>query len=94
MVFLLATGAAWATVTVTEFPICTAANYQWNPAISGGTVVWQDYRNGSPDIYGATISYGGGPVVPEPGTLALIAPALLAFAGIAAARRSRTGLRK
>ena len=33
------------------FPISIASGDQTNPAISGDTVVWQDFRNGNWDIY-------------------------------------------
>ncbi len=38
------------------FPICTAAEKQSDPAISGHTVVWTDQRDDIGDIYGADIS--------------------------------------
>lgn len=64
------------------------------PAIYENTVVWRDNRNGNPDILGNTILLEEPPppplAVPEPGTIALIAPALLGFAGIAF-RRMRKG---
>jgi beta propeller repeat protein len=39
-----------------EFPVCTDANEQRAPAVSGNIVVWQDTRNGNWDIYGYDIS--------------------------------------
>jgi beta propeller repeat protein len=39
-----------------EFPVCTDANGQRNPAISGNIIVWEDDRNGNWDIYGYDIS--------------------------------------
>jgi beta propeller repeat protein len=58
LLFVFAVGAtAWATVTVSEaFPICIAAGDQFDPAISGDTVVWYDGRNGNADIYGYDLS--------------------------------------
>ena len=41
-----------------EIPICTNAANQVAPAISGDRIVWQDHRNGSPDIYMYDISAG------------------------------------
>jgi beta propeller repeat protein len=38
------------------FPICTAAERQYDPAVSGNIVVWTDERNDGGDIYGADIS--------------------------------------
>lgn len=38
------------------FPICTAAQRQYDPAVSGHLVVWTDQRNDLGDIYGADIS--------------------------------------
>ncbi len=38
------------------FPICTAPERQYDPAISGHTVVWTDERNDVADVYGADIS--------------------------------------
>ncbi|MHC4123286.1 MAG: peptidylprolyl isomerase [Planctomycetota bacterium] len=38
------------------FSICTSIELQTNPAIDGNSVVWEDYRNGNCDIYGADIS--------------------------------------
>ncbi len=45
--------------------VCTAARYQYNPAVTFGGglffVVWQDYRKGAyADIFGARISLSGG----------------------------------
>jgi beta propeller repeat protein len=34
-----------------EVPISTHTAFQRDPAISGDKIVWQDYRNGNPDIY-------------------------------------------
>ena len=42
--------------SITEFPICTESGDQINPAISGNTIVWQDYRNDNWDIYGYDLS--------------------------------------
>jgi len=36
--------------TNTEFPVCTASGDQYNPAIYGNIVVWQDERNEKWDI--------------------------------------------
>ncbi|MFH1730031.1 MAG: hypothetical protein ABIF82_00090, partial [Planctomycetota bacterium] len=45
--------------TQEEFPICTAAGYQGDPAIDGDIVVWTDYRNSSnADIYGYNLQTG------------------------------------
>ena len=45
------------------FPICTQGSTQTNPAIAfDGTnyvVVWEDYRNGNADLYGAVLSPTG-----------------------------------
>jgi len=46
-----------------SFPICTFEESQWNPAISGDTVVWVDRRDRTPDdwhlnIYGHDLSTG------------------------------------
>jgi beta propeller repeat protein len=41
---------------VTEFPICTQGNDQYDPAIYGNIVVWYDSRNGNEDIYGYNLS--------------------------------------
>jgi len=41
-----------------EFPICTDANGQWYPKISGNVVVWQDDRNDDSDIYGCYLPSG------------------------------------
>ncbi len=38
------------------FPICTAPQRQYDPAVSGNLVVWTDERNDVGDIYGADIS--------------------------------------
>jgi len=38
------------------FPICTAAERQHDPSVSGNLVVWADERNDIGDIYGADIS--------------------------------------
>ncbi|MBN2127974.1 MAG: right-handed parallel beta-helix repeat-containing protein [Sedimentisphaerales bacterium] len=38
------------------FPICTAPERQYDPAVSGHVVVWTDERNDIGDIYGADIS--------------------------------------
>jgi len=38
------------------FPICTAPQRQYDPAVSGATVVWADERSDVGDIYGADIS--------------------------------------
>ncbi len=38
------------------FAICTAAERQYDPAVSGHVVVWTDERNDMGDIYGADIS--------------------------------------
>ncbi len=37
------------------FPICTHAARQYDPAISGNTVVWTDLRSDTGDVYGADI---------------------------------------
>ena len=37
------------------FTICDDAAGQYNPAISGETVIWTDHRNDEGDIYGASI---------------------------------------
>ena len=42
-------------VTHEKFPVCVQPGDQKFPAISGTTVVWQDARSGSADVYGATI---------------------------------------
>ena len=39
-----------------EFPVCTASDDQWSPAISGDIVVWSDDRSGNRDIYGYDLS--------------------------------------
>lgn len=44
-----------ATPIVREFPVVTHTAEQWRPAISGNLVVWQDWRNGNGDIYGARL---------------------------------------
>jgi len=44
--------------TGTEFPICTHDFAQSHPAIDGDLVVWKDWRNGDPDIYGYDLSRG------------------------------------
>jgi beta propeller repeat protein len=41
---------------IKTFPICTAPERQYDPAISGHTVVWTDQRKDIGDIYGADIS--------------------------------------
>ncbi len=41
---------------IRTFPICTAAERQYDPAVSGNLVVWTDERNDIGDIYGADIS--------------------------------------
>ncbi len=41
---------------ITVFPICTAAERQSDPSISGNLVVWTDERDDIGDIYGADIS--------------------------------------
>ncbi len=41
---------------IKTFPICTAPERQYDPAISGRTVVWTDERDDIGDIYGADIS--------------------------------------
>ncbi|MBN2129706.1 MAG: right-handed parallel beta-helix repeat-containing protein [Sedimentisphaerales bacterium] len=38
------------------FPICTAPERQYDPAVSGDVVVWTDERNDIGDVYGADIS--------------------------------------
>ncbi len=38
--------------TQQDFPICTAVNTQYFPAIYGDIVVWEDKRSGTTDIYG------------------------------------------
>lgn len=38
------------------FPICTAAETQSDPAVSGSIVVWTDRRNDAGDIYGADVA--------------------------------------
>ena len=38
------------------FPVCTAPERQYDPAISGNLVVWTDERNDIGDVYGADIS--------------------------------------
>ena len=43
-------------VTVTEFPICTADSGDYQPAISGNTVVWEYYRTGESGVYGYDLS--------------------------------------
>ena len=57
-----------------EFPICTQGSSQYHPAIYGNVVVWQDDRNGNPDIYGYDLStttefpictQGSSQIVPE-----------------------------
>jgi len=37
------------------FFITKDSSWQWNPAICGNMVVWEDYRNGNWDIYGYDI---------------------------------------
>jgi beta propeller repeat protein len=44
-------------VTGEQFLVSAAAGSQYNDAISGYTVVWQDERNANWDIYGATLTY-------------------------------------
>ena len=54
MIMLLLLGLAILITTVsgaTEIPICTNSSVQHYPAISGETIVWEDYRNGNSDIY-------------------------------------------
>jgi hypothetical protein len=50
-------------------PISTALSYQWNPAVvfdgKNFLVVWEDYRNEIPDIYGTEVASNG--VVLDPG---------------------------
>jgi beta propeller repeat protein len=60
------------------FVISDAPNHQFLPVVSGNFAVWQDYRNGDVDIYGAA--------VPEPGVGALLIGALICSVLI---RRSR-----
>ena len=40
------------------YPVSTAAGSQWQPRISGNTVVWQDYRDGNWDIWMKDLSGG------------------------------------
>jgi len=42
--------------SIRVFPICTAPERQYDPAVSGATVVWADERSDVGDIYGADIS--------------------------------------
>ncbi len=44
-----------------EQPICIQPGDQTSPVIKGNTVVWQDKRNGKPDIYAATLTTPAGP---------------------------------
>ena len=57
--------------------ICTAGDYQGSPKVasSGGgyLVVWDDYRNGSDDIYGARVTSAG--KVSDPAGIAICAEA-------------------
>jgi beta propeller repeat protein len=41
-----------------RFAVCVVASNQQNPAISDGRVVWEDDRNGAPDIYGKNLTSG------------------------------------
>jgi beta propeller repeat protein len=50
MLFLILM-ARLVTSSADEKPICTDLNDQRYPAISGDRIVWEDYRNGNPDIY-------------------------------------------
>ena len=65
-----------------EFPVCAASGGQWKPDLHGNIVVWEDLRNGNGDIYGAI-------VIPEPGTLTLLAICGLTLLGLGARRRKR-----
>lgn len=48
---LLGPRSASAAIPSAEFPITTDARDEYSPAISGGTVVWTDTRDGNPEIY-------------------------------------------
>lgn len=39
-------------------PVCTDAEEQYNPVVSGGKIYWDDYRNGDFDIYMYDIAAG------------------------------------
>jgi beta propeller repeat protein len=42
-------------LTGQTFQVATDVHDQKEPAISGTTVVWQDFRNGTPSVYGTTL---------------------------------------
>ena len=56
VIFLLAVVTVISGYLMEEFPICTEGHHQWDPAIYGNTVVWEDSRNGNWDIYGYDLS--------------------------------------
>ena len=55
VLFLILVSSA-ASASITEKWITTNPSISQNPAIYGNKIVWQDYRNGNPDIYMGTIS--------------------------------------
>ena len=63
--------------TQAQFAISTGAENELLPDVGGNYAVWQDYRNGNSDIYGAEI-------IPEPMTLSL-----LSLGGLTIFRRRR-----
>jgi hypothetical protein len=53
----------------TGFPICTASSWQTYPDVAAGDqfylVVWEDYRGGTYDIYGARVDFDGNVLDPD-----------------------------